>query len=401
MKVFEKLIRARITKLLPPDIDPLQFAYRANRSTEDAIATALQASLSHLEKAGSYVRLLFVDFSSAFNTILPDRLVSKMADLGLPHQICAWTKNFLSDRPQRVRVGPHLSSTLTLSTGSPQGCVLSPCLYNLYTYDITAAHSSNYLIKFADDTTVVGCISKGDERAYRTEVEQLAMLCKANNLRLNQLKTQEIIVDFRRKTRSRPGLRKKKRLKTDKKTRRPVPRTKKRTRPLLIDGGCVERVSSFRFLGVHIQDNLKWSTNTTSIIKKAQQRLHFLRVLRNYHLRQDLLVCFYRCAVESILTYCICVWFASCTEHEKSALQRVVKSAQRIIGCPLPSMEELYDTRCLRKALKTQKDPTHPAHALFVRLRSGRRFRALAARTERYRRSFYPRAIQALNKAKI
>ena len=163
----------------------------------------------------------------------------------------------------------------------------------------------------------------------------------------------------------------------------------------------MERVSSFRFLGVNIQDNLKWKTNTTTVVKKAQQRLHFLRVLRSYHLRQDLLVSFYRCAVESILTYCICVWFASCTELEKSALQRVVKSAQRIIGCPLPSMEELYNTRCLRKALKIQKDPTHPGHALFVRLRSGRRFRALTARTERYRRSFYPRAVQALNKAKI
>ena len=74
---------------------------------------------------------------------------------------------------------------------------------------------------------MVGCISKGDERAYRTEVEQLGMLCKANNLRLNQLKTQEIIVDFRRKTGTQLGQRKSKRLKKAKKTRRSFSTTKK------------------------------------------------------------------------------------------------------------------------------------------------------------------------------
>ncbi|KAJ8369754.1 hypothetical protein SKAU_G00097820 [Synaphobranchus kaupii] len=124
---------------------------------------------------GGYARLLFVDFSSAFNTILPDRLVPKLLDLGLSHSTCLWIKDFLSDRPQKVRIGPHTSTTLSLSTGSPQGCVLSPLLYSLYTHHFSAAHPSNSIIKFADDTTVVGCISRGDETAYRDEVEQLHM----------------------------------------------------------------------------------------------------------------------------------------------------------------------------------------------------------------------------------
>ncbi|KAF7646918.1 hypothetical protein LDENG_00180700, partial [Lucifuga dentata] len=84
---------------------------------------------------------------------------------------CAWIKNFLTDRPQSVRLGSHLSSTLTLSTGSPQGCVLSPLL-------------SNSIFKFADDTTLVGLISGGDEAAYREEVEHLSTWCLANNLLL-------------------------------------------------------------------------------------------------------------------------------------------------------------------------------------------------------------------------
>ncbi|KAJ8334029.1 hypothetical protein SKAU_G00413480 [Synaphobranchus kaupii] len=176
MKCFEKAVLPHIVAPLPPGLDPYQFAYRANRSTADAIATALHSTLSHLERGGGYARLLFVDFSSAFNTILPDRLVPKLLDLGLSHSTCLWIKDFLSDRPQRVRIGPHTSTTLSLSTGSPQGCVLSPLLYSLYTHHFSAAHPSNSIIKFADDTTVVGCISRGDETAYRDEVEQLQAL---------------------------------------------------------------------------------------------------------------------------------------------------------------------------------------------------------------------------------
>ncbi|KAM3849707.1 uncharacterized protein ACN63O_020561 [Diretmus argenteus] len=72
-------------------------------------------------------------------------------------------------------MGRHISSSLNLSTGSLQGCVLRPLLYSLYTYDCTPVHSNNSIIKFSDDTTVVGLISGGDESAYQNEVEKLAV----------------------------------------------------------------------------------------------------------------------------------------------------------------------------------------------------------------------------------
>ena len=178
-------------------------------------------------------------------------------------------------------------------------------------------------------------------------------------------------------------------------------RKKKEVPPLYIDGGCVERVSTFRYLGVNLEEDLTWRSNTTAIIKKAQQRLFFLRTLRKYHLRQDLLVSFYRCSVESILTYCICVRYISCTEEERAALQRVVNTAQKIIGCPLPSMKDLHSTRCLRKATKISKDPHHPGQHHFKLLPSGRRFDVEFTKTERLRKSFYPTAIRALNGAKL
>ena len=62
-----------------------------------------------------------------------------------------------------VKVGNNISTSLTLNTGAPQGCVLSPFLYSLFTHDCVAMHASNSIIKFADDTTVVGLITNNDE----------------------------------------------------------------------------------------------------------------------------------------------------------------------------------------------------------------------------------------------
>ena len=104
-----------------------------------------------------------------------------------------------ANRPQSVRLDYNTSSTLILNTGMPQGCVLSPLIYSLFTYDCTPVHGSNTIVKFADDTTVIGLISDNDEAAYREEVQHLAEWCADNNLALNTKKTKELIVDFRKK----------------------------------------------------------------------------------------------------------------------------------------------------------------------------------------------------------
>uniref|UniRef100_A0A8C5AV64 Reverse transcriptase domain-containing protein n=1 Tax=Gadus morhua TaxID=8049 RepID=A0A8C5AV64_GADMO len=372
MKCLERLVAQHIKACLPASFDPHQFAYRANRSTEDAIAITLHSTLSHLEHPGTYARLLFIDYSSAFNTIIPDILINKLLGLHLPASTCAWIKDFLSNRPQQVRLGPHLSSPLTLSTGSPQGCVLSPLLYTLYTSDCSPSHPSNLIIKFADDTTVVGLISGGDETAYRDEVQQLSAWGSANYLQLNTSKTKVIIIDFRRHSPAHA--------------------------PLHINGDCVERAPSCKFLGTYISQELSWSINTTAIKKKAQQRLHFLRILRKNHLERKLLVSFYRSTIESVLTYCITAWYAGSSAADRTALQRVIGTAQMITGCPLPSLEELASSRCRNRTSAILKDAAHPAHHLFDLLPSGRRYRSMKSRTTRLTNSFFPWAIRTLNK---
>ena len=72
-----------ISTIIPETLGPLQFAYRPNRSTDDAISIALHTDLSHLDKRNTYVRMLFIDYSSAFNTIIPTKLITKLRTLGL------------------------------------------------------------------------------------------------------------------------------------------------------------------------------------------------------------------------------------------------------------------------------------------------------------------------------
>ena len=111
-----------------------------------------------------------------------------------------------------------------------------------------------------------------------------------------------------------------------------------------IDGTVVEKVESFNFLGIHMTDKLKWSTHTASVVKKAQQRLFNLRRLRKFGLSLKTLTNFYRCAIESILSGCITAFYGNCTPLNSRALQRVVRSAQRITGNKLPALQDTYST---------------------------------------------------------
>lgn len=178
MKVSERLVKDRIPSSISSFADPLPFTYCPNRSMDDAISHVLHSTLSHVDKKhGNCVRLLFINYSSAFNTIVPHRLFTKLRELGLKDRPCAWVLNFFTGRPQMVRVGGCISNSIILNTGAPQGCVLGPLLHTLYTHDCVSAHSSNSIVKFADDTTVMGFISSNNKTAYREEMENLTLWC--------------------------------------------------------------------------------------------------------------------------------------------------------------------------------------------------------------------------------
>ncbi|KAM9834869.1 uncharacterized protein ACBT44_014576 [Syngnathus typhle] len=102
MKSLERLVLNHLKDVTGPLLDPLQFAYKANRSVHDAVNIGLHYILHHLDTPGTYARILFVDFSSAFNTITPDILQQKLIQLAVPASTCQWITSFLTNRRQRV-----------------------------------------------------------------------------------------------------------------------------------------------------------------------------------------------------------------------------------------------------------------------------------------------------------
>ena len=130
---------------------------------------------------------------------------------------------------------------------------------------MTAPHPpANTIVKFADDTTIVGLITNNRDSPYRKEIRHLTKLCTENNLDLNTSKTKELIVDFQKFKRNELSA-------------------------LYQRVEEVERIENFSFFGVHISTDLAWTTHISHQVGKAQQRLYFLSKLKQAHLPQHLL----------------------------------------------------------------------------------------------------------------
>ena len=156
-KCLEKVVSKHLKFDVVDQLGPFQFAYKASRGVEDASLTLLNLITQHLEKAKSDVRLLFVDFSSAFNTVEPYVLLKRLTDLHVNSDLVLWIR-VLRDRPQRVCVNGHLSEEVVLNSGAPQGCVLSSMLFSVYTNHMNLQTAVTCLFKFADDIALVGLL---------------------------------------------------------------------------------------------------------------------------------------------------------------------------------------------------------------------------------------------------
>ena len=135
MKCMEKIVLGKLRQWFNLVQDPLQFAYREGRSVDDAILVFVDNIYKHLDKNRTFCRILFVDFSSAFNTIQPSILLEKLKDMNVNTHLISWIGNFLTNRTQYVKINNTKSSVITTNVGAPQGSVLSPALFTLYTND--------------------------------------------------------------------------------------------------------------------------------------------------------------------------------------------------------------------------------------------------------------------------
>ncbi|KAK0154710.1 RNA-directed DNA polymerase from mobile element jockey [Merluccius polli] len=353
MKTMERIILRHLRTLVGTQLDSLQFAYQPGIGVDDALIYMLHRSLLHLEGSGSTVRVMFFDFSSAFNTIKPSLLKVKM---GVEDGTWEWTDTWLHGQ-QTISPTDHTQ-------------VLSPFLFTLYTSDFTHNTTHCHIQKFSDDTAIVGCVSEGNDLEYRTVIRDFVSWSELNQLQLNTSKTKEMIVNFRRKA--------------------------SHFTPVNIQGLDIEVVESYKFLGVHLNNKLNWTDNTHALYKKGQSRLHLLRRLRSFGVCKALLRTFYDSVMASAIFYAVVCWRAGSTDRDRSRLNKLIRRASSVLDGPLDSIEELGERRMLTKLTSIMDNTSHPLHDTVGSLRSSFSSRLLHPRCkkERFRRSFIPAAVR-------
>ncbi|KAI5100952.1 hypothetical protein C0J45_9938 [Silurus meridionalis] len=274
MKTLERLVLTHLRPLVSPSMDPLQFAYQPGIGVEDAVMFLLNRAIAHLEKAGSTVRVMFFDFSSAFNIIQPALLRDKM-----------------------VYMPGYWTTSQTDHT--PQGTVLAPFLFTIYTADFMFSSATCQLQKFSDDSAIVGLITNDDDRDYRGLIKNFVDWCQRSCLQINAGKTKELVVDFRR----------------NKQILSPVNNHQ-------CQGRDIVRVDSYKYLGVHLNNKLDWTNNTEAIYKKGQSRLFLLRRLRSFGVQGELLKTLFDSVVASAIFYGVVCWGSSISTADRKRLDK-------------------------------------------------------------------------------
>ena len=338
MKFMEKIILRKLRAVFDPIQDPFQFAYRQKRGVEDEIIVFLDNIYKHIDKPRTYCRILFVDFSSAFNTIQPSILLKELIDLDVNSYLSLWINSFLTEGSQYVRYGNVQSNSIITNTG----CVLSPVLFTLYTNDFKINDLNTKLLKFADDSSILGLIDCDcDESNYRCNTSSSTTWCEDHCLSLNVKKTKELVIDFRIK--------------------------KNPLSPLVIKDQEINQVQTYKYLGVIIDDKLNWQMHSSAVCKKLNRRIFFLRKLRSLKIDAIIVSLFYRSTIQSILSFCIAAWGGNIRYKDKCTMNRIIKKACKICSnINLPYFDELLLANTTSKIHAISIDVHHPIAAQIV-----------------------------------
>ena len=201
-KLVEKVVARQINDHVDGNTlrDKMQSAYRAGHSTETALLRIKNDIDAALDRK-SMVILVMLDLSSAFDTIEHEVLLTRLEHtFGITDKALAWLRSYLSERHQNVVVDSTMSADYVLQCGVPQGSVLGPVLYCMYTRpvcDIVARHGMQYHC-YADDIQIYATVGRDQCIAaallkIEACVMEVADWMVRNQLKLNKDKSQAII----------------------------------------------------------------------------------------------------------------------------------------------------------------------------------------------------------------
>ena len=358
---------------------PHQYAYLPHLGTTDAILQLLDDCTMDLDKAtGKYVQLACLDFPKAFDRMQPSTVIRKIVSLGVNQHVVNLLQDFLMHRTQRVRVNNHLSDSTDMPVGAPQGTKLGPILWLFYVNDLKADGFN--VVKYADDTTFYRPVKDPQSDTVAPAIWQTELWASDNSMLLNTEKTVIMNISLNRRTEYRE--------------------------PVALDNNTIMPSDYIKFLGVHIDKHLSFTTNVDRITSKASSRIYLLRQLRILGMDTKGLRTFYCANIRSVLTYAAPAWYFLLSKQDQDRLEKVQRYATRIIlpDCDyaqrlevlaLPTLCVFIETKGRNLFSKIVSDKTHPLHTR-VRLNTNRtssrkpaKFYAPQARTAKRAASFF------------
>jgi len=375
-KILEKIVLSSIKDLLIDRYGSNQFGFRPHSSTLHAHICLHNFVTETLEDVSTRsVMLIPTDLRRAFDSLCHHTLLTGLDQSKLPHSFLKWCKSFLENRFQRVILDSSASSeTIKVTSGVPQGSVLSPYLFAAHMGSLKPNIPDAHMLKYADDVITAIPVHKSHDvdALIREHLHGINSWCSTNGLMLNCDKTKILMI------------------------------TKKGQAILPLEKQHLNYIcNELKFLGVMYNSKLTWTTHVEYTCKKARRNLYILKQLKKFASKQCLITA-YTSLVQSILEYCGPVFLGidSCNNNHLNKIQR--RSHFIVCGpkCTCSSFEKLDDRRSEQslKILDSMRNPQSLLHYLLPRTLDKSRSLAMPqCSTNRRLKSFIPQVILLSN----
>jgi hypothetical protein len=183
-KLLEATLGRRLLPKIAGNLDPRQFGALRGRSTTHALIAITHQWYQALDDRNS-IRAVFIDFRKAFDRIDHSTILTRMAALGIHQSAIRWMHSFLSNRQQRVKIGPVFSEWKFLTGGMPQGTWFGPYAFIIM---IDSLRTINDTYKFVDDVTLTEVITPSADSQMQLAVNQVVAWSQSNFMNINTKK---------------------------------------------------------------------------------------------------------------------------------------------------------------------------------------------------------------------